>query len=630
MKSEKPSRSPAHPSRWTRWAALLAIASNPLHGATLQVERSEQVDQWIPVPITPGQLLPDGAIAVPSGGESGFFRLRIDGATGPVLSLDRMPAEAVALARDFVDRHNAAAAAGDADLDGVFDFDDLVALGPIGALYFDPAHDGGQTPAYAEFKLVRPPAPRPPGTAVPDQFFRDGAAEPESRPDGGYVTVCLHRGDLPISAHTDQGPARFEKLLARIPAGKPVRLVRFDDAFMVAEDAAGQPLASLGSAPYLPDPGLLEMPPEGYTLEIGTAAPPPDDLGPRLVPAAAENYGQFLQAWRENPVFQRIREARAAVADEAWDFAGDGPKTVSIDLRETVVLNDATRPALRAESSDPESIGVEVDAASGEVRATGLADGDSLVTVWYPDGSRERCIVEAGPGDPIPQRGAALAKTHIPGQQAGWALIGTRYSSAFKDQPHYTQVKNDPQMCSTTVSGCGPTAWAILFGFWDRNGYPRLFADPAKADAPFGHGNPVNPSVRDCTRWLFDAVDGICFPKLDRTATLPTTMHRGLNWASHRNQSMTGTIKSGLPYLSPGCQQLARDAIVAGRISIVGIGTYSHYPLAYGYRRWEWKTKKGKTLRTTFDLRLNMGWGESPPEWRSIEQIWYATSVRPQ
>ena len=136
--------------------------------------------------------------------------------------------------------------------------------------------------------------------------------------------------------------------------------------------------------------------------------------------------------------------------------------------------------------------------------------------------------------------------------------------------------------------------------------------------------------MRDCTRWLFDAVDGICFPNLDRTATLPTTMHRGMNWASHRNQSMTGTIKSGLPYLSPGCQQLARDAIVAGRISIVGIGAYSHYPLAYGYRRWEWKTKKGKTLRTTFYLRLNMGWGESPPEWRSIEQIWYATSVRPQ
>jgi hypothetical protein len=631
--NEVRARSAAVPPRsW--WILLLCLAiPNPAGAAaTLTVETTTRLPDWSPAPIAPGQVTPDGRLVVPGDSSAALYRLAIGNSAGPLRGTAEVPAPALTLATEFLDRHNAALADGAFAADTEPDFDGPLALGPVAAIYHDPAVDDGRTPAYVEFKLLRPRVASPPATG--GAFFGGRPEEKDARPDAGYVTVSLTPNDRPIAAYAFAGSTRYERLLARVPAVAPVaRILRFDDAFMVAEDTAGRALASLGSAPYIPDPAVLSIPPDGYELELGTAALPPA-VGPALTARQAESYADFVGTWKTNPVLRRILEARAAAAEEAWLFAGDGPKTVEVGLRQTVVLNSTGPAAIRAASAAPEVIRVDVDASSGRVQATAVANGESLVTLWQADGTRTVCLVATpdpapgalhGQGRPVPH------KTWIPGKQAGWYMAGTHYVSSWDEQRRYNQVENDSQMCSGTVSGCGPTAWAMYFGHWDRKGYPKLFADAAVADAPQFMGNPINPSVLACLRYVFDAVDEVCFDKLDRAATLPHKMHLGLQWSSSRGVGSTGNIKWGVPYLSPGSQDKALDSLRAGRVSIVGIGVYSHYPLAYGYRRWEWRGKYGTVWNVDYDLRCNMGWGSShEPEWRNIGQLWYATHIRPQ
>lgn len=596
----------------------MVLGTLPLIGASVGVQTSPTLGGWVPAPISAAQVTPDGRVIVPAAAAAGFFRLEIALGGGPLVATEETPEVARRVLADFLARHNQAGSELDNTADG--EAGGPFEAGPVAALLFDPTVDEGRTPAYVEFKLLRAgPATAPPAAG---RVFAGRPEETDARRDAGYVTVSLTAADLPVASHAFAGSARFERLLANAGGRSPARLVRFDDAFMVAEDAAGGVIASLGSAPYTPDPALVNAPEDGFELALGTAALPPS-VGPAVTGREPTSYAAFLQEWRTDPVIARARAGRAALAEEAWWFVGDGPKTLTVALRQSLVLNPSGPAAVRAESADPGVIGVTVDAASGQVTATAFAEGDALVTLWDAGGRRTVCLVET----PSP----GLHDEWVPGKKAGWFLAKEHLVSSWAEQRKYNQVLGDAQMCTGTVSGCGPTAWAMYFGHWDRKGYPKLFADPALADAPEFMGNPTRQSILDCLRYVFDAVDEVCFNKLDRAATLPSKMHLGLEWSSQRGVGSTGTLKWGVPYLCPGAQSKALDSLNAGRISIVGIGVYSHYPVAYGYRRWEWRSKKGKVWKVDYHLRLNMGWGAAhEPEWRDIGQLWYATNLRPQ
>ncbi len=616
------------------WVALALAAETTFTAlaATLTLQSGPQPGPWTATPISPAQLTPDGRLVVPSAAGAGFFRLEIavGAEAGPLRHLDETPQLARDLAQEFIDRLRSAVDAGQIDSGAEGESTAGLTLGPIAAVYHDPTVGDGKTPAYVEFKLIRPV---PPGRPQTDRIFGGRPEETDARSDAGYVLVSLTPADLPIGGYSLGGSTRFERLLARASGGAPVaRIVRFDDAFMVAEDAAGRVVASLGSAPYLPDPAVLNLPPDGVEITLGSTGLPTGSTSPELTGRAPDSYAAFVSEWKTNPVFARAQAARAATAAEAWNFAGAGPKVITLQLRETAILNAEGPRAIRAATSAPGAIQVQVDEASGQVRATAVGNGEALVTLWQADGTSTVCVVETP--DPAPgtaPTGPALHGTWIPGKKAGWHMAGEHFVSNWDEQRKYNQVLSDPQMCTGTVSGCGPTAWAMLYGHWDRKGFPRLFGNLNNADAPQFMGSPIQPSILECTRFVFDAVDELCFDKLDRAATLPHKMERGLQWASARGVGMTGSIKWGVPGLSPGSQSKALDSLRAGRISIVGIGFYSHYPIAYGYRRWEWRGKHGTIWRVTYDLRLNMGWGSGHnPEWRNIEQLWYATNLQPQ
>lgn len=598
--------------------------------ATLAVESAGQPKDWSPFPVDASQVTPDGRLIVPTTASSEFFRLLIAEGDGPVRPTASVPEAARTLALEFLARRQASLVGAAEPAEIIPELSEPLELGPVAAVYHDYSVTDGSTPAYVEFKLVRA---RPSGRPVAGAIFGGGPLEVDSRIDAGHLTVSLTRFDQPICDHAFAGSARFERLLARAAGGNPVaRLVRFDDTFLVAEDAAGKVVASLGSAPYLPDPVLLNVPEEGFEAEIGPTGLAPS-TGPQLQARQPASYAAFVNEWRTNAVIRRYLEARVAAAAEAWQFAGEGPKTVTLDLRQSVILNPSGPAGVRAASSADNVIRVEIEAASGRVTATALAAGEALVTIWQADGSSSVCVVETS--DPASGPTTGRLAPHglwVPGKKAGWYLSKERRISTWDEQRHYDQIWKDPDLCAKTVSGCGPTAWAMYYGYWDRHGYPRLFAGNNLADSPQTIGsNFIYPSVHECIKAVFDAVGEICFEKLDRAATLPNLMDRGLQWAVSRGVGTVGTIHWGVPGVSPGSQKKALDSLDAGRISIVGIGFYSHYPVAYGYQRWEYRGRYGTVWVVDYNLLLNLGWGPGQaPEWRNIKQLWYATNIQPK
>ena len=615
-----------------RWGPLLLLAASlaPASAATLGVESAARLGSWSPLPVVPAQVMPDGRVVVPASAAASFYRLTIAPGTGPIRATSEVPEAARALALEYLARRAASLGSATEPPDISPEVSDPLELGPVAAVLHDYAVNGGATPAYVEFKLVR--ATRP-GRPAAGAIFGGGPTEPDSRPDAGHLTVSLTSADGPICDHAFAGTARFERLLARAAGGAPVaKLVRFDDAFLVAEDASGGVVASLGSAPYLPDPALLNIPAGGFTAEIGSTGLAPS-TGPTLRARQPDTYGALVNEWRTNAVIRRFIEARAANAAEAWPFAGDGPKTITLGLRQSTVLNASGPAAIRAASSADAVIRVEVDAASGRVTATAVANGESMVTLWQADGTSSVCIVETP--DPAPGAAAGRPALHdlwVPGKKAGWYKTGEIRIGTWDDQRHYDQIWYDPELCAKTVSGCGPTAWAMYYGFWDRNGYPKLFGRPEVADAPREMAAKyVYTTVHECIKAVFDAVGEVCFDKLDRAATLPNLMDRGLQWGVSRGTGSSGSLHWGAPGLSPESQNLALASIAAGRISIVGIGFYSHYPVAFGSQRWEYRGRYGTVWRVDHNLLLNLGWGsDQAPEWRNIQQLWYATHIHPK
>ena len=85
--------------------------------------------------------------------------------------------------------------------------------------------------------------------------------------------------------------------------------------------------------------------------------------------------------------------------------------------------------------------------------------------------------------------------------------------------------------------------------------------------------------------------------------------------------------KWGLPYLSPGSVSKVADSIKNGRPSILGLGNYWHYPLAYGYKARQYKSL-GIVWDTQRYFKCNMGWGGSSAEWHNANSTWFGTHAR--
>lgn len=592
---------------WTGWQLQLEAAV-----AVLELERSTDAKTWQKVALDPTLLTTGGGLRQPADAPNTFYRLKIndDAHAGSVIALplSEAPADAVAIAEQFLrDFSLEDPEGGEGDPEGSWG---NVRLGPICYPVYDPALDAGNTPAYLEFKIVRaltaptvPSAKDPFGMSPPDTVADDT--------DFGYLLVSLTPDDVPVPSFAQSGATPVERLLQTARTPGPIKPLRFDDGLLIAEDLQGTVVASIGNEPALMDPGVLTIAGkefEGADTEQGTK----DDEGPKFPSRAYASYREFKADYLQNPTYVELRRLRARAAAEEWDAVlGREPETIRVRLSQReVILPD--RRIREATVADPQIAVVNLPSTQTGLWVTGAQAGGTVLHVTYVDGATERFLLEVTAGR------LAGPTLHGIGSWTAWKYW---YAGNWSDQRRYKQFSNDPEMCPGGASGCGPAAWAMLYGWWDRKGSPRLMKSTSQADAPLQNDD----SVRDCNRYVFDQVGPFCVN--GQAATMPWLMKLGAKWAQHRNAGRDITWNWGLPYASPGSVSKAASSVKAGRPAILGLGYYWHYVLAYGYKAREYKTGS-ITWKTQRYFKCNMGWGGSSAEWRNASSVWFGTHAR--
>lgn len=206
-------------------------------------------------------------------------------------------------------------------------------------------------------------------------------------------------------------------------------------------------------------------------------------------------------------------------------------------------------------------------------------------------------------------------------------------------QPAYNQERL-PGSCYT---GCGPVAWAMLFGWADRQAhsgtnaywaprtgiYRQNGGRGADAVAPLA----MDAGVRNVVNEIRGQVHTWCIG--ESGATWPWDMPEAWRYLSGRTGTSLWCNWNSFGVHEDGLRDRAIDSIVNRRTpAVIGIGWLSHYPVAFGYARqvrvirrcFIWCWDETVTDRCFY---VNQGWGGGGSgEWVAAS-TWFAGQIRP-
>lgn len=561
---------------------LGTVGAYSQNAAVIDIERARQPGgPWEQVPIQQIPMAPGGSLVDPASGKAGYYRLNIraaDAAGAPV----GLPLAGVSktILKNVQD-HLGSVAAGEPEWAGAV-------LGPVVVPIYHPAVFEGKEPAFYEFKVIGA-MPRPLSPVDP-------------RPDRGFILASSAPHFFPIGEYATEGPTPSERLrfLAKSPSA---HIVRYTAAYWVGEGADGEPIASLGSTPYRMPPEILQFVGQESVTEIQDGKVIHQGVRPELQAQPYKSYREFKEDVVKGPVHTTLRRFTSQRAMVDWRLLQeDPPEFVVVPLKQTVfVLKD-----LQITSADLEDpIASITPSPKTGMAVTGLEIGATLLTVIDPDNNTQFYVLVVG---------------QTPGgfQLNGWSSWSSSYAGGCADIPAYSQEWDLSGCCNDGWSGCGPTAWAMFYGFWDNRGVNNLIA--GAGGTPWSN----NDNVRACIRAVFGYCDTWCALG-GAAATNPWDMSDGYRWAGTRGEGISISSSWTVPYTSSGPRNRAIASIRDySRPAIVGTGYYEHYPFAYGYRSRNYRWL-GITWSTDRQWKVNNGWGSSSCSWVNANSCWYGT-----
>lgn len=266
-------------------------------------------------------------------------------------------------------------------------------------------------------------------------------------------------------------------------------------------------------------------------------------------------------------------------------------------------------------------------------------------TVWLP-------LVTRGLGD-APALTAQRAEGHLLPQGGcfNWTSWSHWWAGGDLDQRWYEQIScNDPVNTDTSWSGCGATAWAMLFGWADNQAsignpywegrwglYRHDGGDGADAVAPSAMDEGVKHMTWEIRNhidtWKVYIKSGGCW----QGATDPGDMPDASAYVDGRSYTRLSACGSTL-WPTAKCRNKAANAIKRGggeeSPAVIGISLTggSHYALAYGYKERKLKGCLGETWWTSREFYVNQGWGENAENsrgWVNGYYVWFAGEIRP-
>lgn len=627
---------PSIPTLFLLGIVLMTMA-RPAHAAeslTLHYE-------WGPTPSGPWQTMdPDqvqvhanGAATVEPVEEAMFFRVRIAGTNGvgslPLVRVRDVPASVMDLAtrhiRDLADSPDEALETR-GDLDDAGRWADAVVAPYAFPLHVPGARGAG--PSLLELKLIRPRA----ASRTRETFLRNLSPDAGVAEDRGYLLVSLDRDDLPVLQFATEGPTPAERLLRRTRGQAPARIVRYGPTFWAAEDASGNLIANWGTEPFrIPHEYVNQMDARHTGImdsETGVFERPP------LARVGLTPYGSYEEMKADlagSPVHQLYRERRARHARAIWAIEdGQLPPILEVAPGQTNdFLTGETVQDLVIHWEDDERSLAEVETLrTGGFRAIGRQAGSAPVTYRTPGGEvRRAALLVRGGGRPVLSVPGVKKSVKTTTVGAGWA-----------DQMYYYQLEHD-DWCD--LVGCGPTALAMLFGWWDRKGVPSAFytgiGDTGSylgSDAPQHiHSAAAKSRLRQVYHVLHDYCDVICFPTTDAGATTPGDLVEGFYGyaiapilSGHLGLSASWAYDSwGDDWISSGSR--VATGIQKGQPGVIGLGVLWHYGVAYSYRRVDYSINAVVILRQRF-FKVNEGWPSFSPSWYSAYDVFLGISAR--
>lgn len=207
------------------------------------------------------------------------------------------------------------------------------------------------------------------------------------------------------------------------------------------------------------------------------------------------------------------------------------------------------------------------------------------------------------------------------------------------DQSRYRQF--DVGGCA---AGCGPVAWAMLFGWADRKAHagdaywwPRTGLYLANGGRGADAVAPVNQDggIDNIIVELRGEVHTFCM--FGQGATAPWDMSGATAYLSGRTGTRLETRYNSVGLHEDYLRDRARDSIRDRRTpAVIGTGWLTHYPLAYAYAE-ETRIVRNCFLFACWDevqtsrcFKINNGWGGggSTAEWIAAS-TWFAGEIFP-
>jgi hypothetical protein len=501
----------------------------------------------------------------------------------------------------------------------------------------------------------------------------------------GFVTVSNGEHEQPIANWSDKNNSQVEQLLREVAEQSltPARIYKLSDMSYVIEDESGKMIARTKDLPVKITGQQMdwldrEIEPASIRsyVEGGEKNADNDGVPEQQIITSGDTEERFgveeWQTWEElkagySETYAVINEANRREAALDWRveraletygegfFAGEIGifPTLSREVRNITILKgdaelfkaevlprSAALPvvkitALRALESEMQ-VELKVDYEN---------ESDIIKFTVLPEKYRELVGNSAGVvknkmlADPFePDTPNELPKWYGFGN-GPWGPWYTSWAAHHNDQRLYDQIaKNTGVNTSNCWSGCGATAWAMLFGWGDHRageqdptwlGRFGLYRENGgyglDARAPLYQNAGINNMMWE----IRNDINTFCL--FGNGATLPSTMWKASFYLSGRTYASISTNYNAFGFGLPWLRNAARDSIVDRDVPvIIGTGFLSHYPLAYGYQERSRKVNLGFWQATDYDRQfyVNMGWGGSSNQWVAAH-TWFVGQLYP-
>ena len=492
-----------------------------------------------------------------------------------------------------------------------------------------------------------------------EQAALDGTVQAFYRPDiagvayyefgvapEGFVVVSTGQHDMmaPHWNYLGASPSADLVRMARENNQTAVKFYKLDALVYVAENANGELVATIAQLPAKIS-GLdsrssvqesvitaVDSAPETPILDDAAAAGvervtrSTGPISSTIAYSAWESWGELKAGYRET--YGVLIDDVARDAAEDWALAASPERIRVGETRQLALVDAATTFQLRG--VDASSVRVTRRERSGlppvldiEVLANPVSGTRPAfeVVLSMPNAGSETArffII-----DPLPQLRAPQ------GSWSNWTTYSAGTETAQRRYDQYTL----PDGCA---SGCGPTAWAMLFGWADyqaangnatwagRWGIYRVNGGyGADAVAPLKMDKGIEAIMLEIRNYVYT------FCILGQGATLPQRMEYASRYLKNRSGIRISTHYNIVLHTPKRLRIRVRDSIIDRKTPVVvGTGniTSAHYPLAWKYR---FRTRSGAGTKLQAEFYVNSGWGGSGNGWVAAS-TWFAGEIYPK